>query len=91
MNISASTLQRIIKKVKEPGEITLAREKAQTQYRMPVIFEPSDGIALKMGMTLYFQTSPSVNTLHLAIQKCKLKLCRAKKRPYTNRIQKCLL
>ncbi len=38
--------------------------------------------------TWYFQKTLSVNTIHRAIRRCQLKLCRSKKKPYPNMIQK---
>ncbi len=36
----------------------------------------------------YFQKTLSVNTIHRAIHRCRLKLYRSKKKPYLNMIQK---
>ncbi len=36
----------------------------------------------------YFQKTLSVNTIHRAIRRCRLKLYRSKKKPYLNMIQK---
>ncbi len=37
----------------------------------------------------YFKKTLSVNTIHRAIRRCRLKLYRSKKKPYLNMIQKC--
>uniref|UniRef100_A0A9J8C7U4 Tc1-like transposase DDE domain-containing protein n=1 Tax=Cyprinus carpio carpio TaxID=630221 RepID=A0A9J8C7U4_CYPCA len=37
----------------------------------------------------YFQKTLSVNTIHRAIRRCRLKLHKSKKKPYLNMIQKC--
>ena len=65
---------------------------------MPVIFGPSGRHCIKnrhdsvTEITAWaqdhFRKSLSVNTVHRAIHKCKLKLYHAKKKPYVNTIQK---
>ncbi len=74
------------------------RVKAGKPYWMPVIFGPLDGTAITyrnatvMEITTwaqeYFQKTLSVNTIHRAIRRCRLKLYRSKKKPYLNMIQK---
>ncbi len=71
------------------------RVKAGKPYWMPVIFGPLDGTASHatvMEITTwaqeYFQKTLSVNTIHRAIRRFRLKLYRSKKKPYLNMIQK---
>ncbi len=61
---------------------------------MPVIFRPCITYrnATVMEITTwaqeYFQKTLSVNTIHRAIRRCRLKLYRSKKKPYLNMVQK---
>uniref|UniRef100_A0A9J7Y7Q6 Tc1-like transposase DDE domain-containing protein n=1 Tax=Cyprinus carpio carpio TaxID=630221 RepID=A0A9J7Y7Q6_CYPCA len=61
---------------------------------MPVIFRPyityrnATVMEITTWVQEYFQKTLSVNTIHHAIHRCRLKLYKPKKKPYLNMIQK---
>ncbi len=98
LQISSSTVHNIIKRFRESGEISVRKG----QCRRPLL-DACDLRALRwycithwhdsvIDITKwaqeYFQKPLSVNTIHCAICRCKLKLYHAKRKPYVNMVQK---
>lgn len=80
-------------------ESLCARDKAEGQNFMLVIFEPSGSTVLKTGMILYWtslhglRNFSTIHCLWTQFHKCKLMMYHVKTKPYVNTIQKrrCLL
>ncbi len=99
LQISSSTVDKIIKNVKETGEISLHNG----QGRRPLLDARGHRAIRRHCITHwhdfviditklaqeYFQKPLSVNTICHAIGRCQLKLYHAKKKPYVNMVQKC--
>ncbi|KAK3559329.1 hypothetical protein QTP86_012759 [Hemibagrus guttatus] len=95
---SSSTVHNIIQRFRESGTISVRKGQGRK-----TILDARDLRALRqhcithrnatvMEITTwaqeYFQKTLSVNTIHRAIRRCRLKLYRSKKKPYLNMIQK---
>ncbi len=72
LKLSSSTVHNIIQRFRESGTISVCKGQGRK-----TILDARD-----LRKTL------SVNTIHLAIRRCRLKLYRSKKKPYLNMIQK---
>uniref|UniRef100_A0A9J8BDR5 Transposase n=1 Tax=Cyprinus carpio carpio TaxID=630221 RepID=A0A9J8BDR5_CYPCA len=98
LKLSSSTAHNIIQRFRESGTISVCKGQGQKS-----ILDARDLRALRrhcitsrnatvMEITTwaqeYFQKTLSVNTIHRAIRRCRLKLYRSKKKPYLNMIQK---
>ncbi len=99
LQISSSTVQNIIKRFRETGEISVRK----WQERRPLL-EARGLLALRLHCITYwhdfviditkwaqeyFQKPLSVNTIRHAICRCQLKLYNAKRKLYVNMVQKC--
>ncbi|KAK3515427.1 hypothetical protein QTP70_019918, partial [Hemibagrus guttatus] len=98
LKLSSSTVHNIIQRFRESGTISVCKGQGRK-----TILDACDLRALRwhcityrnatvMEITAwaqeYFQKTLSVNTIHRAIRRCRLKLYRSKKKPYLNMIQK---
>ncbi len=98
LKLSSSTVHNIIQRFRESGTISVCKGQGRK-----TILDARDLRALRrhcityrnvtvMEITTwaqeYFQKTLSVNTIHRAIRRCRLKLYRSKKKPYLNMIQK---
>ncbi|KAK3544070.1 hypothetical protein QTP86_000872 [Hemibagrus guttatus] len=98
LKLSSSTVHNIIQRFRESGTISVRKGQGRK-----TILNARDLRALRthcityrnatvMEITTwaqeYFQKTLSVNTIHRAIRRCRLKLYRSKKKPYLNMIQK---
>ncbi|KAL7851246.1 hypothetical protein AOLI_G00216020 [Acnodon oligacanthus] len=98
LGISSSTVHNIIKRFRESGEISASKR----QGRKPTL-NACDLRSLRRHCIKnrhhsvtdiitwaqeHFRKPLSVNTVRHSIYKCKLKLCRAKRKPYINNTQK---
>uniref|UniRef100_A0A8C1G2M4 Transposase n=1 Tax=Cyprinus carpio TaxID=7962 RepID=A0A8C1G2M4_CYPCA len=98
LKLSSSTVHNIIQRLRESGTISVCKGQGRK-----TILDARDLRALRwhcityrnatvMEITTwaqeYFQKTLSVNTIHRAIRRCRLKLYRSKKKPYLNMIQK---
>ncbi len=98
LKLSSSTVHNIIQRFRESGTISVRKGQGRK-----TILDAHDLWALRwhcityrnatvMEITTwaqeYFQKTLSVNTIHRAIRRCRLKLYRSKKKPYLNMIQK---
>ncbi len=96
--LSSSTVHNIIQRFRESGTISVRKGQGRK-----TILDARDLRALRRhcityrNVTVmeiitwaqeYFQKTLSVNTIHRAIRRCRLKLYRSKKKPYLNMIQK---
>ncbi len=98
LKLSSSTVHNIIQRFRESGTISVRRVKAGKPYWMPMIFvalrrhcityRNATVMEIKTWAQEYFQKTLSVNTIHHAIRRCRLKLYRSKKKPYLYMIQK---
>ncbi len=89
LQISSSTVHNIIKRLRETGEISVLRDKAEDICWMPVVFgalrqhcithRHDSVIDITKWAQEYFQKPLSVNTTRRAICRCQLKLYNAKK------------
>ncbi|KAK3565374.1 hypothetical protein QTP86_007104 [Hemibagrus guttatus] len=98
LKLSPSTVHNIIQRFRESGTISVRKGQGRK-----TILDPRDLRALRrhcityrnatvMEITTwaqeYFQKTLSVNTIHRAIHRCRLKLYRSKNKPYLNMIQR---
>ncbi|KAK3506609.1 hypothetical protein QTP70_011018 [Hemibagrus guttatus] len=98
LKLSSSTVHNIIQRFRESGTISVRKGQGRK-----TILDARDlralrrhcityGNATVMEITTwaqeYFQKTLSVNTIHRAIRRCRLKLYRSKNKPYLNMIQK---
>ncbi|KAK3532199.1 hypothetical protein QTP86_009476 [Hemibagrus guttatus] len=99
LKLSSSTVHNIIQRFRESGTISVHKGQGRK-----TILDARDlralrrhcityGNATVMEITTwaqeYLQKTLSVNIIHRAIRRCRLKLYRSKKKPYLNMIQKC--
>ncbi|KAL0152720.1 hypothetical protein M9458_052443 [Cirrhinus mrigala] len=98
LKLSPSTVHNILHRFRESGTISVRKGQGRK-----TILDARDLWALRrhcitnrnatiMEITIwaqeYFQKTLSVNTIHHAISRCRLKVYRSKKKPYLNMIQK---
>ncbi len=98
LKLSSSTVHNIIQRFRESGTISVRKGQGRK-----TIQDARDLRALRQHCITYrnatvmeittwaqehFQKTLSVNTIHRAIRRCRLKLYRSKKKPYLNMIQK---
>ncbi len=97
LKLSSSTVHNIIQRFRESGTISVRKGQGRKTildacdfralrrhcitYRNPTVME------ITTWAQEYFQKTLSVNTIHRAIRRCRLKLYRSKKKPYINMIQ----
>ncbi len=98
LQISSSTVDNIIKRFRESGEISVCKGQAwrplfdahalQALRRHYITHLHDSVIDITKWAQEYFQKPLSVNTIHRAICRCQLKLYHAKRKPYVNMVQK---
>ncbi|KAK3513120.1 hypothetical protein QTP70_001693 [Hemibagrus guttatus] len=99
LKLSSSTVHNIIQRFRESGTISV--RKGQGRKTIPdardlralrrhcITYRDATVMEITTWAQEYFQKTLSVNTIHRAIRRCRLKLYRSKKKPYLNMIQKC--
>ncbi len=98
LQILSSTVHNIIKRFREPGEISVHKGQGRRPLldahglralRQHCITHRHDSfIDITKWAQEYFQKPLSVNTIHCLICRCQLKLSHAKRKPYVNMVQK---
>ncbi len=84
LKLSSSTVHNIIQRFRESGTISVRKG----QGRKTILEARDTVMEITTWAQEYFQKTLSVNTIHRAIRRCRLKLYRSKKKPYLNMIQK---
>ncbi len=82
LKLSSSTVHNIIQRFRESGTISVHKGQGRKTILDATVME------ITTWAQEFFQKTFSVNTIHLAIRRCRLKLYRSKKKPYLNMIQK---
>ncbi len=98
LKLSSSTVHNIIQRFRESGTISVRKGQGQKTIldardlralrRHCITYRNATVIEITTWAQEYFQKTFSVNTIHRAIRRCRLKLYRSKKKPYLNMIQK---
>ncbi len=95
---SSSTGHNIIQRFRESGTISVRKGQGRKTIldardlralrRHCITYRNATVMEITTWAQEYFQKTLSVNTIHRAIRRCRLKLYRSKKKPYLNMIQK---
>ncbi|KAK3549741.1 hypothetical protein QTP86_007736 [Hemibagrus guttatus] len=85
LKLSSSTVHNIIQRFRESGTISVRKG---ALYVHCITYRNATVMEITTWAQEYFQKTLSVNTIHRAICRCRLKLYRSKKKPYLNMIQK---
>ncbi len=98
LKLSSSTVHNIIQRFRESGTISVRKGQGRKTIldardlralrRHCITYRNATVMEITTWAQEYFQKTLSVNTIHRAIRRCRLKLYRSKKKPYLNRIQK---
>ncbi len=98
LQISSSTVHRIIKRFRETGEISVRKGQGwrplldgrglRALRRHCITHRHDSVIDITKWAQEYFQKPLSINTIRHAICRCQLKLYHAKRKPYVNMVQK---
>ncbi len=98
LKLSSSTVHNIIQRFRESGTISVRKGQGRKTildahdlraFRWHCItYRSATVMEITTWAQKYFQKTLSVNTIHRAIRRCRLKLYRSKKKPYLNMIQK---
>ncbi|KAK3520075.1 hypothetical protein QTP70_012469 [Hemibagrus guttatus] len=98
LKLSSSTVHNIIQRFREPGTISVRKGQGRKTIldardlralrRHCITYRNATVMEITTWAQEYFQKTLSVNTIHRAIRRCRLKLYRSKKKPYLNMIQK---
>ncbi len=98
LKLSSSTVHNIIQRFRESGTISdrtgqgrktiLDARDLRALRRHCITYRNATVMEITTWAQGYFQKTLSVNTIHRAIRRCRLKLYRSKKKPYLNMIQK---
>ncbi len=98
LKLSSSTVHNIIQRVRESGTISVRKGQGRKTIldardlralrRHCITYRNATVMEITTWAQEYFQKTLSVNTIHRAIRRCRLKLYRSKKKPYLNMIQK---
>ncbi len=98
LKLSSSTVHNIIQRFRESGTISVRKGQVRKTIldardlralrRHCIIYRNATVMEITTWAQEYFQKTLSVNTIHRAIRRCRLKLYRSKKKPYLNMIQK---
>ncbi len=98
LNLSSSTVHNIIQRFREFGTISVRKGQGRKTIldacdlralrRHCITYRNATVMEITTWAQEYFQKTLSVNTIHRAIRRCRLKLYRSKKKPYLNMIQK---
>ncbi|KAK3506358.1 hypothetical protein QTP70_029762, partial [Hemibagrus guttatus] len=94
LKLSSSTVHNIIQSFRESGTISVRKGQgrktildARDLRRHCITYRNATVMEITTWAQEYFQKTLSVNTIHRAIRRCRLKLYRSKKKPYLNMIQ----
>ncbi|KAK3521420.1 hypothetical protein QTP70_004446 [Hemibagrus guttatus] len=98
LKLSSSTVHNIIQRFRESGTISVRKGQGRKTIldardlralrRHCITYRNATVMEITTWAQEYFQKTLSVNTIHRAIRRCRLKLYRSKKKPYLNMIQK---
>ncbi len=98
LKLSSSTVHNIIQRFRESGTISVRKGQGRKTIldacdlralrQHCITYRNSTVMEITTWAQEYFQKTLSVNTIHRAIRRCRLKLYRSKKKPYLNMIQK---
>ncbi len=98
LKLSSSTMHNIIQRFRESGTISVRKGQGRKTIldardlralrRHCITYRNATVMEITTWAQEYFQKTLSVNTIHRAIRRCRLKLYRSKKKPYLNMIQK---
>ncbi len=98
LKLSSSTVHNIIQRFRESGTISVRKGQGRKTIldahdlralrRHCITYRNATVMENTTWAQEYFQKTLSVNTIHRAIRRCRLKLYRSKKKPYPNMIQK---
>ncbi|KAK3548245.1 hypothetical protein QTP70_005816 [Hemibagrus guttatus] len=98
LKLSSSTVHNIIQRFRESGSISVRKGQGRKTIldardlralrRHCITYRNATVMEITTWAQEYFQKTLSVNTIHRAICRCRLKLYRSKKKPYLNMIQK---
>ncbi|KAK3528868.1 hypothetical protein QTP70_011745 [Hemibagrus guttatus] len=98
LKLSSFTVHNIIQRFRESGTISVRMGQGQKTIldardlralrRHCITYRNATVMEITTWAQEYFQKTFSVNTIHRAIRRCRLKLYRSKKKPYLNMIQK---
>ncbi|KAK3557129.1 hypothetical protein QTP70_024744, partial [Hemibagrus guttatus] len=98
LKLSSSTVHDIIQRFRESGTISVRKGQGRKTIldardlralrRHCITYRNATVMEITTWAQEYFQKTLSVNTIHRAIRRCRLKLYRSKKKPYLNMIQK---
>ncbi len=98
LKLSSSTVHSIIQRFRESGTISVHKGQGRKTIldardlrvlrRHCITYRNATVMEITTWAQEYFQKTLSVNTIHRAIRRCRLKLYRSKKKPYLNMIQK---
>ncbi|KAK3535320.1 hypothetical protein QTP70_007936 [Hemibagrus guttatus] len=99
LKLSSSTVHNIIQRFRESGTISVCKGQGRKTLldardlralrRHCITYRNAAVMEITTWAQEYFQKTLSVNTIHRAIRRRRLKLYRSKKKPYLNMIQKC--
>ncbi|KAK3537396.1 hypothetical protein QTP70_008855 [Hemibagrus guttatus] len=97
-SLSLSTVHNIIQRFRESGTISVRKGQGRKTIldardlralrRHCITYRNATVMEITTWAQEYFQKTLSLNTIHRAIRRCRLKLYRSKKKPYINMIQK---
>ncbi len=98
LKLSSSTVHNIIQRFRECGTISVRKGQGRKTIldardlralrRHCITYRNATVMEITTWAQEYFQKTLSVNTIHRAIRRFRLKLYRSKKKPYLNMIQK---
>ncbi len=98
LKLSSSTVHNIIQRFRESGTISVRKGQGRKTIldardlrglrRHCITYRNATVMEITTWAQEYFQKILSVNTIHRAFRRCRLKLYRSKKKPYLNMIQK---
>ncbi len=98
LKLSSSTVHNVIQRFRESGTISVRMGQGRKTIldardlralrRHCITYRNANVMEITTWAQEYFQKTLSVNTIHRAIRRCRLKLYRSKKKPYLNMIQK---
>ncbi|KAK3566743.1 hypothetical protein QTP86_004449 [Hemibagrus guttatus] len=98
LKLSSSTVHNIIQRFRESGTISVRKGQGRKTIldardlralrRHCITYRNATVMEITTWAQEYFQKTLSLNTIHRAIRRCRLKFYRSKKKPYLNMIQK---
>ncbi|KAK3559672.1 hypothetical protein QTP86_013919, partial [Hemibagrus guttatus] len=97
-HLNYSSVHNIIQRFRESGTISVCKGQGRKTIldardlralrRHCITYRNATVMEITTWAQEYFQKTLSVNTIHRAIRRCRLKLYRSKKKPYLNMIEK---